>query len=172
MSSYGRHKASYLGWSNGKIRPNALTQSESPELENRFIGNPEYEGKALEFLNKHDVTYTYKQLDPEPFPGDRNGQYHDTYLVSFSRAGKKWSVRFHQSIAEEGKPPTPYEVISGVEKSDPGSFEDFVGEFGYSTDEPEQKRDAMRIYKAVQKEYEGLHNFFTESEIEEAQEIA
>jgi len=63
--------------------------------------------------------------------------------------------------------PTVYCVLACLQKYDVGEFEDFCSEFGYNTD----SRQAEKTYKAVKNEYTQLCTLFTDSELEELQEI-
>jgi hypothetical protein len=64
--------------------------------------------------------------------------------------------------------PTPYDVLAIVTKSDPGSFEDFCGDYGYDTD----SQKAESVYFAIQKEWSKVRRFFTADEITELQDIS
>ena len=63
--------------------------------------------------------------------------------------------------------PTAYDVLSAIQKSDVGTFEDFCGEFSYDTD----SRKAENIYFAVQTEYSALRKMFSQAELDEMNEI-
>lgn len=63
--------------------------------------------------------------------------------------------------------PNAYDILAAVEKSDPGTFDDFCSEFGYNTD----SRAAVRTYFAVQKEYADLARIFTAEQLEMLAEI-
>lgn len=63
--------------------------------------------------------------------------------------------------------PTAYDILSCITKSDPGTFRDFCGDYGYDED----SMRANRIYLAVQKEYASAAKFFTAEELDELQEI-
>ena len=63
--------------------------------------------------------------------------------------------------------PSVYDVLACLTKYDPGTFEDFCSEYGYSED----SRTAERIYFAVQKEYTQLARLFTPDEMDELAEI-
>jgi hypothetical protein len=63
--------------------------------------------------------------------------------------------------------PTPYDVLACLTKYDPGTFEDFCGEFGYDTD----SRNAERTYKAFFKEWGKVQSLWSEDEIEAMREI-
>lgn len=64
-------------------------------------------------------------------------------------------------------PPTAYDILSGLEKYDYDSFEDFCGEFGYDTD----SRNAERIYNNCKNEYLHLISLYNEEEMEMLREI-
>lgn len=61
---------------------------------------------------------------------------------------------------------TPYDVLTCIQKYDPGTFEDFCSDCGYDTD-----ITAERVYHAVVKEYRKNRAFFTPAELEALQEI-
>lgn len=63
--------------------------------------------------------------------------------------------------------PTAYDILAGMTKYDPGTFENFCSDFGYDED----SRTAERIYFATQKEYAQLAKIFTSEQLEEMQEI-
>jgi len=63
--------------------------------------------------------------------------------------------------------PTPYDVLACLTKYDPGTFEDFCGEFGYDTD----SKSAEKTYNAVVNEWKNVQSLFSDAEIEELQEI-
>lgn len=69
--------------------------------------------------------------------------------------------------SDEIKHPTAYDVLACIQKYDPGTFENFCSDFGYDTD----SRSAVKFYKAVRKEWNNVSKLFTESEIEQLQEI-
>lgn len=84
---------------------------------------------------------------------------HTTDLVN-----KNWGIGIP---ADEIKHPTAYDILACLTKYDPGTFENFCGDFGYDTD----SRSAVKVYKAVRKEWNNVSKLFTESEIEQLQEI-
>lgn len=93
----------------------------------------------------------------------------DIYQITFKRNGKTWTFRYGQSINHSGglqlekrikearsQAPSAYDVLSTIQKYDPGDFEEFCGEFGYPVD----SITATDIYKAVQKEYRKFISMF------------
>ena len=65
------------------------------------------------------------------------------------------------------KYPRAYDMLACIEKNDPGTFEDFCGDFGYDSD----SRKAFDVYLAVQDEARKVSRFFTAEEMEELREI-
>ena len=65
------------------------------------------------------------------------------------------------------KPPNAYSVLACLTKWDPGTFEDFCGEYGYDTD----SRKAEKTYNAVKSEYQFLATLFNDVELNEMAEI-
>lgn len=84
---------------------------------------------------------------------------YDTKLVDDGRGGLK-AVKDMRDV-------TAYDVLTCITKSDPGTFEDFCGEFGYDSD----SKRAEQTYFAVQKEWAKVRRFFTPEELAEIQEI-
>lgn len=76
-------------------------------------------------------------------------------------------ARAELAIKQKEARPTCYDVLACLTKYDPGTFEDFCGEYGYDED----SRTAERIYVAVQNEYANLKRIFTPEQLEELQEI-
>lgn len=65
------------------------------------------------------------------------------------------------------KAPSAYSLLAALTKYDPGSFENFCGEYGYDTD----SRKAENTYRAVVAEWHQVRAFFTDTEIEKLAEI-
>lgn len=63
---------------------------------------------------------------------------------------------------------TAYSVLACLQKNDPGSLEDFCGDFGYDTD----SRRAEETYRAVVEEWRKVRRFFTAAEMEQLQQIS
>lgn len=63
--------------------------------------------------------------------------------------------------------PTCYDVLACLTHYDPGSFQNFCDEFGYSNDSIR----ALKTYLAVQDEWENLRRIFTPEQLEELEEI-
>lgn len=63
--------------------------------------------------------------------------------------------------------PTPYSVLACLTKYDPGTFEDFCGNFGCDTD----SRQAEKTYKAVVNEWQNICMLYNDAEIAQLAEI-
>jgi hypothetical protein len=127
-----------------------------------------YEQQALDFLTKFGIKFSFKFITYDyHFEGDKEPR--NIYQCTFSRERKKLNIRFGQSInnTEKGIEPRAYDLLACITKNDPGSFENFCGDFGYDSD----SRKAEKTYKAVMKEWKSVEAFFSTEEIEALQEI-
>jgi hypothetical protein len=77
------------------------------------------------------------------------------------RKGIDWE--FNKDYSE----PSTYDILSVLQKYPVGTFEDFCSDYGYDTD----SRKAEKIYLAVKEEYPNIAMLFSDSELEEMQEI-
>lgn len=87
---------------------------------------------------------------------------HANYFVNSQM--KKALARMGYVVAA----PTPYDVLTGIVKYSPGSFAEWCVEYGYDTD----SRKAHDAWTRCHDEWAKVQGFFTESEIEELQEIS
>lgn len=125
--------------------------------------------QAKEFLISCNATMTITHLGKEI-----NKLWNETNLRNTYRAtiktplGTMW-VKFWDSTYNTrwDNQPTEYDILACLQKSDVGTFKDFVNEFGYDYDDPNSKR----IYKAVVREYESICRCFTKEQIEAMSEI-
>ena len=107
---------------------------------------------------------------------------HDHFIVCLTREFyseteqrmqyRTMEIRFHGSANDAVKHPKrlprTYDILSCLQKSDPGTLEDFCGEFGYDTD----SKRADATYQAIKKEYEDFAALFPEGIPEEILDIA
>lgn len=63
--------------------------------------------------------------------------------------------------------PNAYSILASLEKSHPGTLEQFCSEFGYDTD----SKKAEKIYHAVIDQVQNIERLFSTKEIEDLQEI-
>ena len=96
--------------------------------------------------------YRRKPLDPKDF-------YYLAIKETLETGDAKHSFPF--ILHYERTPPSDYSILACLTTYDPGTFEDFCGDFEYDTD----SRKAERTYFAVQKEYQNLRSMFSESEL-------
>lgn len=126
----------------------------------------EYEEQANDFLEEIGATMECKYEGfRKYFPDDKHER--DVWTVILAREDGYLDVTYGQSIANENKKPTAYDVLSCLTKSDPGTFENFCSEFGYDTDSIK----ANRIYRNVKAEWLDVSDFFTDYELKELREI-
>lgn len=125
----------------------------------------DYQKQALQFLEDTKTSFKVEYLDhARYFPDDK--ECRDIYLVKLRRNGKSYSFKFGQPIANTGSEPSAYDVLACITKNDPGTFENFCGEYGYDID----SRKAEKIYKAVCKEYKSIDRLFNDV-MDQLQEI-
>jgi hypothetical protein len=63
--------------------------------------------------------------------------------------------------------PSAYDVLVSITKNDPGTLEQFCGDFGYDVD----SRKAEKTYNAVCEEFKQVQILFNDKEIHDLQEI-
>lgn len=105
---------------------------------------------------------------------DANGRY----LFKFSpglpcklnqkhwpKTSEQYCVGYY-TLTPTKTPPTPYDVLACLTKSDPGTFKDFCADFGYNDDSIK----ALETYRAVQAEWQEVERLFGDC-LEELEEI-
>lgn len=65
------------------------------------------------------------------------------------------------------KKPNAYDILACITKYDPGSFENFCGDFGYDTD----SRTAERTYHAVKNAWLNIAALYNDTELDQLGEI-
>lgn len=130
-----------------------------------------YQQEAADLLKNFGAKMSTKFVKyGQHFEEDKESR--DIFRVTFKRGAARFSLTFGQSINDSdgggGNPPTAYDVLACLTKYDPGTFENFCSDFGYSED----SRAAERTYKAVIKEWQKVSKFFTSDELEQLQEIS
>ena len=133
----------------------------------------EYVQQAKDFLASCNATMTITYLGQDTNQNWGDGGWRNTYRATITTPkGRMW-VKFWDSInnTEKRIRPTEYDILACLTKYDVGTFENFISEFGYETEEPEDMQRAKRIYKAVVKEYASVCRCFTEEQIEAMWEI-
>ena len=116
----------------------------------------DYEKQAIDFLNKTVTKLSFKRMTEPRKDGFSCGGY--DYKVTIKRNGKSWTFAFSDSKKNKEKNinPTAYDVLACLQKSEVGTFEDFCNDYDYDND----SLKALKIYKAVKKEYNHVYNIF------------
>lgn len=110
-------------------------------------------------IQKEWLKYGYHFVDDK--------QERHIFKIKISRGRKSYSFNFGQSIAQGSKSPSSYSILSCLQKYEVGTFQYFCGNFGYEED----SRKAVKIYKAVLKEFAGMQRLFSSEELEIMAEI-
>jgi hypothetical protein len=130
-----------------------------------------YTKQANDFLKETNTTLKINFLDCMPyFDSDKkDGASRNVYFIILTRGNNKMRFKFGDSMnnTDKGGKPNSYDVLTCLNKYDPGTFEDFCGEFGYEVD----SRQAFKTYKAVKKEFKDLSSLYNEEELEKLSEI-
>lgn len=128
----------------------------------------DYQKQGTDFLENTETVFK-AEFVKNGFHFYDDKEKRDIYKITLSREGRSFSCNFGQSIADSnGKtPPTPYDVLTCLQKYEVGSFEDFCGEYGYDTD----SRRAEKIYNAAKEEYKNLQILYNDREVELMQKI-
>lgn len=125
-----------------------------------------YEKRAIDFLNATSTSIISKWKEySQHFADDKVNRH--IFRVTIKNKLGSYTFSFGQSIAQDATPPTAYDILTCLQKSDVGSFDDFCSEFGYDTD----SKKAEKIYKAVCEEYTNLCRLFSHEQLENMQEI-
>lgn len=91
-----------------------------------------------------------------------------TLTPAMSRRRSVWQQEADEwKPAGEGSRPGAYDVLAAMTKSDPGTLDEFASEFGYV-----KPSEAVRVHKAVRKEWAALQALFNDAELAELAEIA
>ena len=152
----------------------------------------EFDIQANKFLEQTNTAIDIKWFGYGCYFTD-DKKKHDIYTITLTRGDRSYKFNFGQSInktffpdyaklqgeswlnskaADErrknkGHYPTAYDILSCLQKSNPGTFEEFCSDFGYDTDSIK----ANRTYAAVVDEYLKLCTLFNEEELQLMQEI-
>lgn len=162
---------------------NEFLQKTGTEFKAEFLENAKYFDDDKETRDIYKITlkrgnrkYSFKfgqsimnsQYYQDTIPGRtytltgccRTGNYSINDISKYINGGQKLKL-------VKGTPPTPYDVLSCLEKYPVYDFEDFCSNYGYDTD----SRKAYKTYKAVKRESENVHILFNEEELELLREI-
>lgn len=125
----------------------------------------EYENNAIDFEKKHGIKLHILDEEFKPyFPGEAESR--SVFKCRLTRKGKQYTFNFGQALAYPGKEPSMYDVLACLTKANPGDYEDFCLEYGYSC----SRKSSKEIYKAVVKEWEAVNRMFGDC-LDDLQEI-
>ena len=132
--------------------------------------------QANNFLRKHGIKFSAKPTDSGNCPQWRENCDHihgDEHRARFSREGKSFSVLFWNSYedARRGHQVEAYDVLSCLQKYDPGDFSEFCSEFCSEYGYDEDSRRDEKTWRAVVREWRKVEKFFNPEELTELQEI-
>lgn len=116
----------------------------------------DYEKQAEQFAVKHNVKMVVKFLKNDfYFTGDEKRRH--IYEITLNRNDEQYIFTFGQSYncSENNIEPTLYDVLACLTKSDPGSYDDFLSEYGYK-----KSKDSIRTYNKVKDEYKNVMRLF------------
>lgn len=131
----------------------------------------DYQKQAIDFLNATNTALivTFKYYGTMPLWEDNTNR--DVFSCVLKNDLHKFRFTFGQSQNDStgngDNKPTAYDVLSCLTKYDPGTFENFCGDFGYDID----SRKAYKTYKAVMKEWKNIELLFTPEQLEQLAEI-
>jgi hypothetical protein len=130
-----------------------------------------YAVQAARLLESMGVEFSPRRVGAK-CPQWCDGKQHihgDRYIIEFTRGGTKLTIEFWNSWIDRnaGKDPEAYDVIACMEKSDPGTFEDWCADLGYDTD----PRKSEKTWRACVNQWLKVRAFFTAEEIEQLQEV-
>ena len=131
-----------------------------------------YQKQANDFAAKHGVKLQIlsSRWGSHFSPADKN---RCIFKVKLSRKGRSYTFDFGQSIADGNTPPTMYDILACLTKTDPGSYSDFCNNFGfdmYDENTGKIEKESNRIYKAVCNEFKNVDRLFSDI-IEELYQI-
>ena len=89
------------------------------------------------------------------------------YIANNRGQHKSWDKAFCPSVL-----PSAYDILACLVKSDPGTIDDFVSEFGYTPSKNLTISQIIKTYEAVKAEYQALISIFSDDEMQKLQEVA
>ena len=125
----------------------------------------DYQQQANEFATKNGVKLIINSSKyGNHFEEDEQKRF--IFNCTLVRKRQKFTLDFGQSIAAEDTPPTMYDILTCLTKHNTETFEDFCSEYGYNEDSIK----ALKTYKAVQREFNGVNRLFSDV-LDQLQEI-
>ena len=133
----------------------------------------DYENQANEFLKNTGTTIKIVFFKNDYyFPDDKEKR--DIYNIYFNRKSHnaKACFRFGQSLActAKNEKPRAYDILACVTKSHPGSFEEFISDFGYNQEKLTEYPRIRKLYRDVCAEFAKVNRLWNDV-MDELQEI-
>ena len=144
----------------GYVVPPLWGEKEKPHASYRVTITTPRGSYTLDFYDSL-VHTEILQMTPEMYC---NKYYRHLYYGDYS-VRCKVQKELKQKKAEAK--PTCYDVLACMTHYDPGSFQNFCDDYGYSNDSIR----ALKTYLAIQDEWENLRRIFTSEQLEELAEI-
>ena len=97
------------------------------------------------------------------FEGDKDNRH--IFRIKLRRNKKSYTFDFGQSVACGSDVPSIYDVLSCLQKTDVGSYQDFCSEFGYDMYNENCQgfnKITLKTYKAVCKEFIAVDRLFSD----------
>lgn len=129
-----------------------------------------YAEQAKNFLKNTHSRLIITYVSTERNPNWKNDKPRNHYKCVLKHARKQYTFDFWDNLYNtwNGIEPTEYDILACLEKYGPDdSFEGFCCEFGYCDD----SISALRIYKAVCREYKALRRLYNDEEMDALREI-
>ena len=130
---------------------------------------------ATDFLRSTGTTLDLTYLrTAQYFPVDRDSRtQRNIYRFVLRNTRGEYSGEFGASVyaSQADIPPSSYDVLACLTTSDPGTFENFVGDYGYAHLPISQYETVMGVYTSVKEEVRGLRRLFSDEELERLAEI-
>lgn len=134
------------------------------------VSDTEYGSQARDWLEATDSTlYVAFSHTGKYFPDDRDNR--DVYNVTLSRGNHNYTFTFGQSLNDSAagcrRQPSAYSILACMVKYNPGTFENFCGDFGHDTD----SRSAEKMYHAVVDQWLQLSGMYPPEQLDDLAEI-
>lgn len=156
------------------------------KMEIEFIGvetNQNWNDNAKRNKYRFTITTPKGKMSGDFWDSIMNTNMHlmtlNDFCVKYYRRKTEWmssgeKVRASQELTKLRKKavPTPYDILSCMQKYDVGTMNDFFDEFGYEVHSADDMFCFMNTYNAVVKEYRDLCRIFTEEQMEMLREIS
>lgn len=145
----------------GYVVPPLWGEKEKPHASYRVMITTPRGSYTLDFYDSLAHTEIL-QITPEDYAKKKFG-----CRFEYCSYNERRTVRRELKEKQAKAKPTCYDVLACMTHYDPGSFQNFCDEFGYSNDSIR----ALKTYLAVQDEWENLRRIFTSEQLEELAEI-